>query len=80
MRNPLELARSTAMKQHEKHAQGELRRELGVIVYNFDKKEQVLCEPGLLASRSTPSQIIAVWVMIPAIDHTIVLRSQTAEA
>ncbi|CAM9427803.1 unnamed protein product [Hapterophycus canaliculatus] len=28
------------MRQHEKHAQGEFRRELGVIVYNFDKKEQ----------------------------------------
>eukprot|EP00903_Cladosiphon_okamuranus_P006212 g6106.t1 len=34
VRNPLELAKSKALKQ------GEFRRELGVIVYNFDKKEQ----------------------------------------
>lgn len=40
-RNPLDLAKIKALKQHEKHEQGEFRRELGVIVYNFDKKEQV---------------------------------------
>lgn len=42
VRNPIELARTKALRQHEKHEQGEFRRELGVIVYNFDKKEQVL--------------------------------------
>lgn len=41
VRNPIELAKSKALRQHEKHEQGELRRELGVIVFNFDKKEQV---------------------------------------
>ncbi len=42
VRNPMELARSKALRQHDKHEQGEFRRELGVIIYNFDKKEQVL--------------------------------------
>lgn len=40
-RSPIELARSKATRQHEKHEQGEFRRELGVIIFNFDKKEQV---------------------------------------
>lgn len=42
VRNPIELAKSKALRQHEKHEQGEFRRELGVIIYNFDKKEQVI--------------------------------------
>lgn len=41
VRNPIELAKSKALRQHEKHEQGEFRRELGVVIYNFDKKEQV---------------------------------------
>ncbi|CAM9093154.1 unnamed protein product [Ectocarpus fasciculatus] len=40
MRNPIDLARSKALRHQERHGQGELRRELGVIIYNFDKKEQ----------------------------------------
>lgn len=42
MRNPIDLARSKTLRHQERHGQGEVRRELGVIVYNFDKKEQVL--------------------------------------
>ncbi|CAB1116952.1 unnamed protein product [Ectocarpus sp. CCAP 1310/34] len=40
MRNPIDLARSKTLRQQERHGQGEVRRELGVIIYNFDKKEQ----------------------------------------
>lgn len=42
MRNPIDLARSKTLRHQERHGQGEVRRELGVIIYNFDKKEQVL--------------------------------------
>ena len=37
MRSPL---RGKAFRE-EKHGEVELRQELGVIIYNFDKKEQV---------------------------------------
>ncbi|CAM9284626.1 unnamed protein product [Ectocarpus sp. 6 AP-2014] len=40
MRNPIDLARSKTLRNQERHGQGEVRRELGVIIYNFDKKEQ----------------------------------------
>lgn len=41
MRNPIDLARSKTLRHHENHEQREFRRELCVIHYKFDKKEQV---------------------------------------
>lgn len=46
-RNPVELTSAKRLRQHKQT--GELRSELGVIFYNFDKKEQV---PVILALRT----------------------------
>lgn len=41
VRNPAEVARAQGLR-HAKQQDDGIRRELGVIVYNFDKKEQVI--------------------------------------
>lgn len=69
------------MRQHEKHAQGEFRRELGVIVYNFDKKEQVLRGSFLLGRWSTPKSMHGRLVFFLGVSNNIVLfRSHGMQA
>lgn len=57
-RNPIDLARPKTPRHHENHEQREFRRELGVIHYKFDKKEQVrhtsLCSVSKCRTSSAP--------------------------